>query len=185
MRVLLASGAGADVPRIAYLVRHVRRMRRARGSEPVRLRGFMTVRLKKLWEKRLASIKAAATASDHAAELAAFGWWFVSQKFDNAWAMSQLLAVLSLPQKAEPDYLVVERLVTLAATMPLEAVQCLTMMVQRDKENWNIQSWHDDSRKILATAISSGNSAARQAAIELVNRLAARGMPDYKDLIEK
>ena len=145
----------------------------------------ISVRLKKLWEERLASIKAAATASDHAAELAAFGWWFVSQKFDDAWAMSQLLAVLSLAQKAEPDYLVVERLVTLAATMPLEAVQCLTMMVQGDKENWNIQSWHDDSRKILATAISSGNSAARQAAIELVNRLAARGMPDYKDLIEK
>ncbi|MEQ1679209.1 MAG: hypothetical protein ABL950_01185 [Nitrospira sp.] len=155
----------------------------SRPDEP--LPEEISVRLKKLWEKRLASIKAAATASDHAAELAAFGWWFVSQKFDNAWAMSQLLAVLSLPQKAEPDYLVVERLVTLAATMPLEAVQCLTMMVQRDKENWNIQSWHDDSRKILATAISSGNSAARQAAIELVNRLAARGMPDYKDLIEK
>ncbi len=109
----------------------------------------------------------------------------MSQKFDAAWAMSQLLAVLSLIQKAEPDYLVVERLVTLAATMPLEAVQCLTMMVQGEKENWNIQSWHDDSRNILATAISSGNSAARQAAIELVNRLAARGMPDFKDLIGK
>jgi hypothetical protein len=154
----------------------------SRPDEP--LPEEISVRLKKLWEKRLASIRAAATASDHAAELAAFGWWFVSQKFDDAWAMSQLLAVLSLAQKAEPDYLVVERLVTLAATMPIEAVQCLTMMVQGDKESWNIQTWRDDSRKILATAISSCNSAARQAAIELVNRLAARGMSDYKDVIQ-
>ena len=85
--------------------------------------------------------------------------------------------------KAEPDYHVVERLVVLAETMPLEAVQCLTLMVQGDKEGWEIGSWRDDSRKILAIAIASGNSAARQAAIALVNRLAARGMPDYKDLL--
>lgn len=144
-----------------------------------------SVRLKKLWEKRLATITTSGTPTNHTAELAAFGWWFVSQKFDDAWAMPQLLAALSLVQKTEPDYHVVERLVALAETMPLEAVQCLALMVQGDKEGWEIGSWRDDSRKILAIAIASGNSAATQATIALVNRLAARGMPDYKDLIGK
>ncbi len=145
----------------------------------------ISTRLKKLWGKRLAEIQNSGPPTGHTAELAAFGWWFVSQKFDDVWAITQLLAVLSVIQKAEPDHLVVERLVALAATMPLEAVQCLTMMVQGDKEGWNIRSWRNDSRKILATAISSGNSSATQAAIELVNRLAARGMPDYKDILEE
>lgn len=145
----------------------------------------ISVRLKKLWEKRLATITASGIPADHTGELAAFGWWFVSRKFDDAWTMSQLLGVLSLVQKAEPDHLVVERLVALAATMPLEAVQCLTMMVQGDNEGWNVGGWRDDSRKILATAIGSGNSSAAQAAIDLVNRLAARGMPDYKDLLHR
>lgn len=144
----------------------------------------ISVRLKKLLEKRLATITASGTPINHTAELAAFGWWFISQKFDDAWAMSQLLAALVLVLKAEPDYHVVERLVALTETMPHEAVKCLTLMVQGDKEGWEIGSWRDDSRKILAIAIASGNSAARQAAIALVNRLAARGMPDYKDLLQ-
>ena len=145
----------------------------------------LSSRLVKLWEKRLATIRASGIPTNHTAELAAFGWWFVSEQFDDAWAISQLHATLILFQKTEPDYLVVERLVALAHTMPLEAVQCLALMVQGDKEGWEIGSWRDDSRKILATAISSDNSAAAQAAIELVNRLAARGMPDYKDLLGK
>jgi len=144
----------------------------------------ISVRLKKLWERRLATITASGTPFNHTAELAAFGWWFVSQKFDDAWAMSQLLAALVLVLKAEPDHLVVERLVALAATMPLEVVQCLTFMVQGDKEGWNIGGWRDNSRKILAIALAGGDSAAKQAAIEHVNRLAARGMPDYKDLLQ-
>jgi hypothetical protein len=36
----------------------------------------------------------------------------------------------------------------------------------------------------LATVVGSGNSVARQVAIKLVSRLAARGMPDYQDLIQ-
>lgn len=154
------------------------------GRPDERLSGEISVRLEKLWEWRLATITASGTPINHTAELAAFGWWFISQKFDDAWAMSQLLVALVLVLKAEPDYHVVERLVTVAETMPLEAVQCLTLMVQGDKEGWEIGSWRDDSRKILAIAITSGNSASRQAAIDLVNRLAARGMPDYKDLLQ-
>src|SRR5574340_628628 len=143
----------------------------------------VSLRLKTLWEKRLAAITASGTPASYTAELAAFGWWFVSQKFDDAWAMSQLLAVLSLVQKAEPDHLVVERLVVLAATMPIEAVQCLTMMVQGDKDGWNIDGWRDDARKIIATAVRSGNPPVRQTVDELINRLAARGRADYQDLL--
>lgn len=149
----------------------------------VTLSAAIAIRLKKLWENRLPKIRASGTPADHTAELAAFGWWFVTEKFEDAWAIAQLLVALSLVQKTEPDHLVVERLVTLVATMPLEAVQCLTFMVQGDHEGWNIYGWRDDARKILATAIGGENPTARQAAVDLINRLAARGKPDYKDIL--
>lgn len=154
----------------------------SRQGEP--LPEEVSVRLKILWENRLATIKAAPTPADHIAELSAFGWWFASRKFDDAWAISQLHTALSLIHTTAPDYHVVEQLVVLAPTFPLEAVQCLALMVEGDREGWEIRTWRDDSRKILMTVLSSSNSAATQAAIELVNRLAARGMPDYKDLID-
>ena len=97
--------------------------------------------------------------------------------------MSQLLAALTLVQKTQPDYHVVERLVALAETMPLEAVQCLTLLIEGDKDGWELETWRGDSRKILETALASGNQTAVQAARDLVNRLAARGMPDYGDLL--
>jgi hypothetical protein len=156
---------------------------RSLGQQAAPLPNEISVRLRKLWDTRLAAIRSA-TPTNHTAELAAFGWWFVSEKFDNAWAIAQLIAALTLVQKTQPDYHVVERLVDLAETMPLEAVACLTLMIQGDKEGWELETWRDDSRKILATAIASGNQAARQAARELVNRLAARGMPDYSDLLQ-
>lgn len=143
----------------------------------------MSMRLQDLWAARLVKIRRSPTPANHVRELAAFGWWFVSQKFDSRWSIAQLLEVLSLAQKAEPDHLVVERLVAIAATMPLEAVQCLDLMVQGDKEGWNIAGWRDDARKILATAIASGNPTGKQAATDLVNRLAARGILDYADLL--
>jgi hypothetical protein len=158
---------------------------RSLGCQDEPLTEEISARLKNLWKKRLATIKASGTPANHAAELAAFGWWFVSQKFNGAWAMTQLRAVLSLIQKAEPDHLVVEQLVALAATMPFEVVECLTLMVQGDKEGWNIEVWRDDLRRILITVLGGGDSAARQTAIDLVNRLAARGMPDYKDLLRE
>lgn len=142
-----------------------------------------SLRLKKLWETRLATIIASGTPTEHAAELASFGWWFASGKLDDAWAVPQLLIALSLVRKTGADYQVVERLVTIAESMPLEAVQCLALMIEGDEEGWELRTWRDDSRKILAVALASSSPAAKQAAIALVNRLAARGMPDYRDLL--
>ncbi len=143
----------------------------------------IAARLQALWERRLSKARSPETVEDHAAELEAFGWWFVSGKFEDMWAVRQLLDALAIVPKTSPDHLVIERLVSLAQSMPLEAVQCLGFMVEGDKDGWKIMGWQEDARKIIAVGLSSRSSQARRAAVDLVNRLAARGFTDYRDLL--
>lgn len=142
-------------------------------------------RLKTLWERRLAVAQAARPPASHAAELAAFGWWFTSAKFDDAWAIAQLIEVLKLVGKVEPDHMVVERLSLLAADMPRQAVGCLRLMIEGDKEGWGILGWREHARTILASAIQSTDAETRQAAVDLVHRLGARGHLEFRDLLQK
>ena len=137
----------------------------------------------KLWERRLAHAQQGGRVDQCEAELAAFGWWFASGKFENDWAMAQLIAVLRLVNKAAPDRLVMDRLVETAAPMPEQTVECLGLMIEGNQDYWKFHSWRDEIRKILRTAIQSGNLTARDKAIELVNRLGAMGHIEYRDLL--
>lgn len=141
--------------------------------------------LKVLWERRLNAARSATPPTSHIAELAAFGWWFVSAKFDDAWAIVQLEEALKLAVRVEPDHLVVERLATLAAAMPAHAVECLSLIIEGDKEGWHIHGWREHTRTILSSALQSTDNTARQAAVDLVHRLGARGHLGFRNLLSK
>jgi hypothetical protein len=142
-------------------------------------------RLKRLWEQRLAVARAAQSSAAHAAELASFGLWFASAKFDDRWAMAQLTEVLRLVGKVEPDHMVVERLAALVIRMPQQAVECLRLIVKGDKEGWAILGWPEHARTILATAIQSADAEARETAVDLVHRLGALGHREFRNLLPK
>ncbi len=97
--------------------------------------------------------------------------------------MSQLAAALQIANKAEPDHLVVEKLSELSVTMPLQAIRCLTMIIQGDKEGWGILGWRDSARKILTDALSSTDTAAKRAAIQLIHKLGSRGYFEFGGLV--
>lgn len=92
--------------------------------------------------------------------------------------------VLKLAGKAEPDFKVVERLATLANSMPFETVRCLHLMIEGDKEGWHIYHWREQARLLLSTAINGTNPEAKQTAIDIINRLGARGFLGFMDLIK-
>jgi len=142
-------------------------------------------RLQALWASRLAAAKEAPTLENYGAEIAAFGWWFMSGKFENSWAVSQLIQALRIAGKIDPDYLVVERLAGLAQTMPNEAVQCLEAIVRGDREGWGIHGWRDHARAILETAIQSSNAEAATAADNLIHDLGRRGHFEFRNLVQK
>jgi len=140
-------------------------------------------RLRTLWEARLAVAKAAQAAEGYKAEMIAFGWWFASGKFDDAWALSQLDEVLKIASKAEPDHLVLERLAALAPAMPRQVVNCMEGIIRGDREGWGIYRWRDEGRQILSIALRSGDKEAAANAVNLIHLLGSRGYFEFRDLL--
>lgn len=140
-------------------------------------------RLRAFWVWRLEVARAASSPASHAQELGAFGWWFVSGRFDDTWSMDRLLESLRLGWDADPNHVIVERLAALAPAMPMPAVECLELIIEGDKEGWRIHGWRAEARAILAAAVKSGDERARRSAVDLINRLSARGNLDFRDLI--
>lgn len=140
-------------------------------------------RLKALWTSRLKAAHSEQTGASYVEELAQFGWWFASKRFDNEWALFQLAEALRLANKVEPDHLVVEKLAEMSPTVPLQSVRCLAMIVQGDKEGWGILGWRDFARKILIDAMNSAEQAAKDEAIQLIHRLGSRGYFEFGELL--
>jgi len=162
-----------------------RRLYNTKGAVPSEI----LARLRALWEQRFNVAQADTSPSSHAAELAAFGWWFASAKFDDTWALDQLTQVLKLTpseivsRMRGVDHRVVERLAKLVENNPRQVAGCLRLMIEGDVERWHLHSWREHTRTILATAIQSVDAEARQAAVDLVHRLGARGYFEFRDLL--
>lgn len=139
-------------------------------------------RLKQLWESRLHTAKKAPQALDFKNEIGAFGWWFVSEKFDMDWAIAQLLESLLLVRQTKPNHMVLEHLLKTVETHPLESVQCLRIIAEGDREGWAISVNRDNIRKILEVALR--NPSAREEAERTIHYLGSQGFLEYRNLLQ-
>jgi hypothetical protein len=141
----------------------------------------MIDRLKRLFEARLEL--ACRNPENHRRELEQFGSWFASGRFGAEWSLENLLAVVRLVGSAEPDGLVMDRLVKWARTHTVAVLECVRAMIDGAKELWKIEAWRNEIRQIVHVA-RQGEEAARHSAETLVNILAARGYLDFRDLLD-
>lgn len=72
-----------------------------------------------------------------------------------------------------------------SATYPLEAVECLAVLIDKGTSNLLIQPWPEDVRTILAAAIHGDNAAAKAIGVELVHKLGSRGLFEYRNLLPR
>jgi hypothetical protein len=140
--------------------------------------------LQELWEYRLESTQSIPRPDGYQSEIAAFGWWFVSEKFDDHWAVEQLLQALRLAGKVDPDHWVIERLAELVRIMSIQVLDCLQLIIEGDSQRWTTFGSREEIRKIISDALKSGDSAASKRARGLVNVLAARGHVEFMDLLK-
>lgn len=110
--------------------------------------GEIFERLKLLWAARLAWAKQA-QSSEFGKEMAAFGRWFVSDKFDRGWATAQLLESLQLAHQTVHEDLVLEHLERTVEIHPVESVQCLRILVEGDREGRTLYAGRNHVRRIL------------------------------------
>jgi len=140
-------------------------------------------RLNRLWESRLRHAKEEPENSK--GEMAAFGWWFVSGKFEDGWAMQQLMEALLISKDVEADDLVMEQLVALADKMPLQCVHCVQAIAEGDREGFKIYTSRKRVRAILRTALHSSDHEAAREAERLINYLGSRGFFEFRDLLQE
>jgi len=141
----------------------------------------MVLKAQTLWERRIAEVRPNPDAARE--ELAMFGWWFVSKLFPLEWALSNLCTVLALGGHVERDSRITTELIEHAAADPLKTLTALRSLVEGASEAWRIFSWREDIRTILQAAAPSAEVAVKMAATELINILAARGFPEFRDLL--
>ncbi|MBC7217165.1 MAG: hypothetical protein H5U36_03125, partial [Candidatus Caldatribacterium sp.] len=140
-------------------------------------------RLKRLWETRLEVAKQSQSPAEFAKELAAFGWWFTSDKFDVSWALENLLESLRLVRKTEPTSTVLEHLGKTAQQYPLQSVRCLKMIAEGDQDGWELHLSMDHIQSILERALRDPNS--RKEAEATINYLISRGFLKLKELLKR
>jgi hypothetical protein len=141
-----------------------------------------SVRLKELLEWRVESSENDKNGT--AEELKEFGWWFVSEKFDDLWSIVQLQRVLSQTGQAFPTHLVVERLATLSSSMPLETLNALRAIVEGGTDQWEIIGWIEFAKTIVRNALNSTDAEAIKEATDLSNVLGSRGHFLFLELLK-
>ncbi len=139
--------------------------------------------LKSLWKYRIEEAEAAQDRTSYQKEMDAFGWWFESGKFDEDWAIKEFLRSLDIAKGMRSDYFVIDRLVILVESRPLEALQILEKLIQSDRPQWFIFGNESDIRTIFTRALHSPEATAQKMATDLINRLVAKGYSSYSDLL--
>jgi len=120
-------------------------------------------------------------------ELAAFGWWFASEKFEPDWALRNLAETLKMTPINASNLQAVEYLSDLYSSYPAEVMRCLQLFVHVNSDPWFFVS----SRKqkgvwtILDQGMVAEDAAIRDKAEEIVHLLGSKGHLEYRELLRK
>lgn len=137
-----------------------------------------------LWEKRLSEAKESKNKTAFKYEMNAFEWWFISEKFNDKWALEQLIEALRIGGRVNMhlDKEIVNRLDRFVDISPRETIQCLELIAKSDKEGWGIHLWQDKAKLILIKALKTN---AAEDAKSLINYFGRRGYFSFRDLLEQ
>jgi len=164
----------------AYAIKLIgRSLKRTEGE----VSSVILERLKALWEVRLQIAKESEHPEKYKKEIASFGWWFISDKFDEKWVIGQLFEALKFSSSIDPDYLVIEKLAVLASNYPKESILCLNIMVEGDQEGWKVYRWRGQLKKLLLTVLKSHDPEAQELAKSLINKLLAKGHLEFRKFL--
>jgi len=128
-------------------------------------------RLAALWLWRFETAVRSSDLLNYATELAQFGWWFLSSKFDEQWAIPQTLNVLRLVHTINPEVFVVGRLGDVAAEIPAAAIECLDLII-RTSDGTN-RFWYGggEVRTVLEKVLRTDDQGAKRQAENVLHYL--------------
>jgi hypothetical protein len=140
-------------------------------------------RLQELFRIRLEDARGGEGAVRLQSELVNFGYWFISRRFDERWAIETLITTVRLSKKSEPAMQVLETLADVSLRYPAECVLALGSMIEGDTEGWLLVGNEASMRLILSRSLNSANPEASISARRLTEELIARGHFQFRDLV--
>jgi hypothetical protein len=138
-----------------------------------------------LWNARLVEAEKTADKAGYQKEMAAFGWWFASGKFDPKWSSEQFLKALEISGEINSDHLIMQRMTEAVKTLPRESITILEKIIDKERRGWIILGSEGELRSILETALHAPEPEAQQCAKALINKLMARGYTQFEDLLKE
>ena len=167
--------AGAPSSITGHALEHLGRL--LHDDTPPTLEALARLRL--LWHKR--------STVGRREELAAFGWWFSSQRFDEEWALDQLRAVLAakvLPLASEK---VAKRLAALVPSHLPAVLTMLDLLLRANDQGWGLLGWRGPARAILTAGLASANEDDKRRAAQIAHRLCspAYGYEEFRSLLPR
>ncbi|MBU2669937.1 hypothetical protein KOI35_41155 [Actinoplanes bogorensis] len=127
-------------------------------------------RLMKLWEYRLSGDDPTATLD----ELESFNAWYLSDAFDQAWALAQLRALMSKNKNVYPSSRVLRKMVDNAEQHAAACLDIFEQWLDNAPHYWDYARSLDDMTAIIRTAAGVGQPE-RVRVEHIVSRFAARG----------
>jgi hypothetical protein len=144
-------------------------------------------RLQVLWESRRHAAVAETgddRQQDSAGELAAFGWWLRSDRFDRRWAMDELLYALENGADVETMSVdVTEHLAKIAETDFELAVKILDHLLQSARGSWRMSQVVLEGTEILSRAVASGQQELMNDANGIIDQLGRSGFLDIRERV--
>ena len=138
-------------------------------------------RLEVLWASRLHAARSGGGELSYENELAAFGWWFASGRFDDKWAINQLIETLETGGSLDDKKHVVKHLATLAPYIPIPVARALHLLVEAT-DYLRVFMFDDEAKEALQSLLASGCEEAEEQAKRTIDHLLTLGHRDFRDL---
>ncbi len=144
---------------------------------------FEDAQIKKLIELWKAIVELTESDATKLEALEEFGTWFASGKFDPKWSLEQLRYAASKAGNINLDFAALEYMETIAGDYPTEVINALSAMVDGTRDRWSVSSWSKNATAIIKAALSSDDNTVKQLALELANKLVAKGHTEYRNIV--
>jgi len=138
-------------------------------------------RLKALWENRLTAHTKNGNKKP-SKELSKFATWFWSGKFDDEWALDQLIASMKTSEDIEREFFVLERLTQLSERMPQKSLTALDLLIKSTHKKRGYFHGQDEAKVIIQNAVRSSDTVAQKKGREIANYLLSLRYSEFREL---
>ncbi len=116
-------------------------------------------------------------------DLSAFGWWFASGVFDAEWSFNHLKHVLERTGIDKANIFVAERMAATFFDYRQECLECLGLLIERNRDVWFFGHKKESVWNILEAALRIDGDIHDQAE-DLVHKLGSMGYLQYRKLLK-